>query len=95
MFALSVELIVVAGSAAICAATASSGSTANPSIAVTLPVVEEAAAVKADGVLIPEDGLDTEENVARRRNIADGFSLESLCVEKIRSMPCSLQNIGV
>lgn len=73
--AFSVELIVCAGSAAICAMTVSSGSIARPRMAVTSPVVEDAAEVNADGVLIPDAGVEKAE---RKRKIAEGFSLDSI-----------------
>lgn len=71
----SVELIAWAGSAAICARTVSNGSIASPRMAVTSPVVEDVAEVNADGVLVPDAGV---EKVERRRKIADGFSLDNI-----------------
>lgn len=72
---VSTELIVLAGSAAIWATTASSGSIAKPRTAVTAPAEEEAAEVNAEGVLIPDAGA---EKVERKRNMAEGLSLDNL-----------------
>jgi hypothetical protein len=41
-------------------------------------VEDEAADVNADGVEIPDGGADVKEKADRRRNMADGLSLESL-----------------
>lgn len=70
-----VAFMVLAGRAATWAATASIGSMANPSTAVTSPVVDGVAEVNAAGVFIPDAGV---ENVDRNRNIAEGFSLDNL-----------------
>lgn len=71
----SAALIALVGSVAIWAAIASSGSIEKPRMAVTAPVEEDVAVVNAEGVLIPDTGA---EKLERRRNMAEGFSLDNL-----------------